>query len=110
VRTTGLDPEEITSSNFKRLMQHIQDSIQAASSDGNKLSDAAYRAVTTMCLVAPQVAFPEISEFVRESLDPQQFAYIGSFELGVWNTPPGKTFHDGTLQIHYQCSLLYFLD
>ncbi|PLW51845.1 hypothetical protein PCASD_00862 [Puccinia coronata f. sp. avenae] len=94
VRTTGLDPEEITSSNFKRLMQHIQDSIQAASSDGNKLSDAAYRAVTTMCLVAPQVAFPEISEFVRESLDPQQFAYIGSFELGVWNTPPGKTFHD----------------
>ncbi|OAV93029.1 hypothetical protein PTTG_02828 [Puccinia triticina 1-1 BBBD Race 1] len=94
VRAAALDPEEVTSSNFKRLTQHIQDSITAVSSESSKLSDAAYRAVTTMCLVTPRIAFPEISEYVRESLDPQKFAHIGTFELGVWNTPPGQTFHD----------------
>ncbi|KAH9466352.1 hypothetical protein Pst134EB_001407 [Puccinia striiformis f. sp. tritici] len=94
VRAAALDPEQVTSSNFNRLIQHVQESITGVSSDGNQLSDAAYRAVTTMCLVTPQIAFPEISEFVRESLDPEKFAHIGSFELGVWNTPPGQTFLD----------------
>ncbi|KAA1088540.1 translational activator of GCN4 [Puccinia graminis f. sp. tritici] len=94
VRTAALDPEEVISSNFKRLTQHIQDSITAVSADSNHLCDAAYRAVTTMCLVTPQLAYPEISEYVRESLDPEKFIHIGSFELGVWNTPPGQTFHD----------------
>jgi hypothetical protein len=95
VRTAALDPEEVISSNSKRLTQHIQDSITAVSSDSNQLCDAAYRAVTTMCLVTPQLAYPEISEYVRESLDPEKFIHMGSFELGVWNTPPGQTFHDG---------------
>ncbi|KAI7966942.1 hypothetical protein MJO29_000219 [Puccinia striiformis f. sp. tritici] len=94
VRTAALDPEQVTSSRFNRLIQHVQESITGVSSDSNQLSDAAYRAVTTMCLVTPQIAFPEISEFVRESLDPEKFAHIGSFELGVWNTPPGQTFLD----------------
>ncbi|KNZ52619.1 hypothetical protein VP01_34g8 [Puccinia sorghi] len=73
---------------------HIRDSITTVAPDGNALSDAAYRAVTTMGLVTPQIAFPEISEHVRESLDPQQFTHIGSFELGVWSTPPGQTYYD----------------
>lgn len=107
VRVVALDPEDMISSNFKRLMQHIRDSITTVAPDGNALSDAAYRAVTTMGLVTPQIAFPEISEHVRESLDPQQFTHIGSFELGVWSTPPGQTYYDGKHHLHYICFLLY---
>lgn len=94
VRVVVLDPEKIVSANFHHLMERIKGSIASSPSDNNMLSDAAYRAVTTLCLVTPELAFPEIVENVIESLDFQKLTHFGFFELGVWNTPSGHMFHD----------------
>jgi hypothetical protein len=50
-----------------------------------------------MSFVSPKIAIPKIVEKLFDDIDPNSINSLGDFELGVWATPPGKTYVDGNM-------------
>ncbi|MBW0479310.1 hypothetical protein O181_019025 [Austropuccinia psidii MF-1] len=90
----GLEPKKIILSHFQQLMSSIENILSNFSDRGLKLCDAAYRAVTTLCIIVPDVSLPQVVQQIFEHLNSEKMAYLGAFELGVWSTPSGQTFVD----------------
>jgi hypothetical protein len=51
--------------------------------------------VTTLAFIAPEVAIPRFAQRIETWLDVDQLSSLGSYEYGVWSTPPGVAFVDG---------------
>jgi hypothetical protein len=51
--------------------------------------------VTTLAFVAPEMAIPCFVQRIEIWLDAEQLTSLGSYEYGVWDTPPGVAFVDG---------------
>lgn len=69
-------------------------------------AEAAYRAVTTLALVSPEVIVPRIVEKIAFDLNPEECNALSDDDLGIWSTPEGTTFVDGTYLINATLSSL----
>lgn len=58
--------------------------------------EASYRAVTTLAFIAPTVVLPRIMDQLKADLDPASLHSLTDFDYGVWETPEGTTFVDGS--------------
>jgi hypothetical protein len=60
-------------------------------------SEASYSAVTTLVFVAPSSVLPRIANQLNEDINTKVLNDIPDLYLGVWATPEGTTFVDGSL-------------
>lgn len=59
------------------------------------MAGAAYNAVSTLAFVASDDALPRILDRVRSDLNADEVNSLTELDLGVWDTPEGKTYVDG---------------
>lgn len=75
---------------FSQLLNVLQSALFA---------QAAYRAATTLALVAPATIVPLLFAQFEDDLSLSHIANLGVLEYGVWATPEGTPFVDGALSI-----------
>jgi len=56
--------------------------------------------VTTLAFVLPTLVLPRIIDQLQRDIDPNVLNGLTDEDLGVWATPEGTTFVDGS---SYQC-------
>ena len=59
-------------------------------------AQAAYRAVTTLALVSPNAIVPRIVEKIANDMKPEEVDALSGEDIGIWSTPEGTTFVDGS--------------
>jgi hypothetical protein len=64
-------------------------------SSSQGLTDASYRAVTTLSFVAPESVIPEIVAQVGKDIDAQEVKALTDEEIAIWATPEGVVYVDG---------------
>ncbi len=60
-------------------------------------SEASYSAVTTLVFIAPSSVLPQIANQLNEDINTEVLNDMSDLNLGVWATPEGTTFVDGSL-------------
>jgi hypothetical protein len=111
VQRSGIDPHDLVVRDMELLVSIIEDVLQS-SENVSQMSltlaylanhrkqnasrrEAAMRAVTSLAFVAPTEATPVFLKKVKVFLDSGPLKKLGTYEYGVWVTPPGFTFVDG---------------
>lgn len=51
--------------------------------------------MTTLTFVAPEAVLPKFIEQIRADIDPREIESLNDTDLGIWETPEGKTYIDG---------------
>lgn len=100
----GLDPKSVILSKFDRFRDSINAVLNNPSNPHAALREGAYRSISSLCFVVPDIAVPIYVTDVLDALDPDTLSWIGTFETGVWRTPVGLTFVDGKLASQLTCS------
>lgn len=62
--------------------------------------DASYRAVGTLAFVSPDVVLPRVVKQLRTDINPDVINSLSDSELGIWSTPKGMTYVNGTAAIY----------
>jgi hypothetical protein len=96
VQSLGLDPATVAIDKRVRIQEVLWDSASAPPVD-KRLAEAAYRAITTLAFVQPQIYVQAILEKLQADLDPANLDFIGLEERGIWATPSDQLFVDGEL-------------
>lgn len=95
-RTAG--PDDFVPAQLDELLDLIWRDASISPSSSQESSplfvEAAYRAATTLALVAPEAVVPRLFAQFQDDLSPQHVSFIGSLEYGVWATPEGTPFVD----------------
>lgn len=60
---------------------------------------AAFKAATTLSLVAPSVVVPKLILHIRRDLDAGKLEDLSETDIAIWRTPEGTLYHDGTFVI-----------
>ncbi|KAH9815238.1 armadillo-type protein [Melampsora americana] len=94
VHCAGLDPRSVITSEFTSLQNNVTTVLKQDSNRHTHLADAAYRSISSLCFVVPDIAVPLYVTEIVDSLKPDAISFIGTFETGVWNTPVGQTYVD----------------
>ncbi|KDQ56445.1 hypothetical protein JAAARDRAFT_36597 [Jaapia argillacea MUCL 33604] len=85
-----VDPMELVNHTMDKLLKLIE----AANSLGHGLTEAGYRAVTTLTFVSPTTVLPRVMEQLRTCINPSEINSLSDTDLGIWQTPPDQTFID----------------
>lgn len=86
------DPAALAANYSESLLSKIW---QYTEHEGILFRNAAYASLSTLAFVAPHAILPELQQRVLSGLDPSQLDFIGSTEIGIYNTPAGTTYVDG---------------
>lgn len=95
VHSAGLDPKSVITSNFTNLQDNVTTVLTQDSNRQTHLADAAYRSISSLCFVVPDLAVPMYVTEILDTLKSEAITFIGTFETGVWNTPVGQTYLNG---------------
>ncbi|WVR05268.1 hypothetical protein IAU60_002280 [Kwoniella sp. DSM 27419] len=93
VQSLGLDPATVARDEKDRILDLLW---KAAGTppDDIRLAEAAYRAITTLAFIAPDVYVQAVLEKIRTDLDPSSLDFVGLEERGIWATPADQLFVD----------------
>ncbi|KAI0944136.1 hypothetical protein AcV7_002042 [Taiwanofungus camphoratus] len=90
-----VDPHDLVCQHLDSILQKVLDALNAQSkSYHGALQQASYRAVTTLTFVAPEAVLPKFIEQIRADVDPREIESLNDTDLGIWETPEGKTYID----------------
>lgn len=91
VQSVGKDPAILAQANQDTIMARVQ---AGWSSPEEGTRQAAYNAVQSLALLAPNTYLPVFLEQATHDLDMQQLQDVGEEEIGIWKTPEGTVFVD----------------
>ncbi|KAF2420747.1 ARM repeat-containing protein, partial [Tothia fuscella] len=92
---TGIDPGELVNSSADKCFDgiiHVTENYTGA--DSSHVHTAAYQAAADLAFVAPESIIPKLVAKLRDDLDTEQLANIGSTEASIFRTPEGTPFID----------------
>lgn len=92
VISAAKDPAALAANYSERLLSKIW---QYTEHESISFRSAAYASLSTLAFVAPHAILPELQQRVLSGLNPSQLDFIGSAEIGIYNTPAGTTYVDG---------------
>ena len=95
VQSLGLDPATVAVDKRTKILESLWDAASAPPTDP-RLAEAAYRAITTLAFVQPEIYVQAVLEKLQDDLDPASLDFIGLEERGIWASPPDQLFVDGT--------------
>lgn len=95
VQSMGLDPATVAVDKRVSILERLWEAASAPPKD-TRLAEAAYRAITTLAFVQPEIYVPAVLEKLKADLDPASLDFIGLEERGIWATPSDQLFVDGT--------------
>jgi hypothetical protein len=94
VQSMGLDPATVAIDKRVEILARLWEAASAPPTDA-RLAEAAYRAITTLAFVQPEIYVPAVMERLKVDLDPASLDFIGLEERGIWATPSDQLFVDG---------------
>ena len=94
VQSLKLDPAAVAFDLQEKIFKRLWDAAAAPPAD-SRLAEAAFRAITTLCLVCPDIYIEAILAQLGDDLDPRHLGFIGAEERGIWGTPEGELYVDG---------------
>jgi len=86
--------------NQAKLLKLLTDNA-GAPPKSNAFATAAFRAGKTLAFISPEVFVPELLVKIKSDLDPLNLDFIGAQELGIWATPAGTAFVDGSFPFDF---------
>ena len=57
--------------------------------------NAAFKAATTLSLVAPSVIVPKLICHIKDDLNPSEMQKLSETDIAIWRMPEGSLYHDG---------------
>lgn len=64
-----------------------------------EFAQASYTALTTLVFVAPALVSPRVLAQLKSDIDVAVLNNMSDIDLGIWATPEGTTFVDGSLHL-----------
>jgi hypothetical protein len=95
VQSLGLDPGTVAVDKRVRIQEVLWEAASAPPTDV-RLAEAAYRAITTLAFVQPEIYVQAVLEKLQADLDPANLDFIGLEERGIWAIAPDQLYLDGT--------------
>lgn len=94
VQSLNLDPATVAFEKRETILERLWQAASIPPAD-DRLAEAAYRAITTLAFVQPEIYVTAVLEKLRADLDPATLDFIGLEERGIWATPSDQLFVDG---------------
>ncbi|CCM02945.1 uncharacterized protein FIBRA_05060 [Fibroporia radiculosa] len=90
-----VDPHALVCERIESVFQEVMGAldIQSKTSCGT-LSEASYRAITTIVFIAPEVVLPRVMQQLNADIDPDKTSSLSDIDLAIWATPDGQTYVD----------------
>lgn len=94
VQSLNLDPATVALDKREVIFERLWSAASTSPTD-LRLAEAAYRAITTLAFVQPEIYVTAVLDKLRSDLDPASLDFIGLEERGIWATPSDQLFVDG---------------
>lgn len=94
VQSLGLDPATVAFDKRELILERLWSAASTPPADA-RLAEAAYRAITTLAFIQPEIYVNAVLEKLKSDLDPASLDFIGLEERGIWVTPSDQLFVDG---------------
>ena len=95
VQSLGLDPATVAFDKRELILERLWSAASTPPSDA-RMAEGAYRAITTLAFVQPEIYVNAVLEKLKSDLDPASLEFIGLEERGIWVTPSDQLYVDGT--------------
>lgn len=96
VQSLSLDPAAVALDKREVILERLWQAASTPPSD-DRSAEAAYRAITTLAFVQPEIYVNAVLEKLKADLDPATLDFIGLEERGIWATASDHLFVDGKL-------------
>lgn len=111
----GADPRELTNkrldTTLKLILAASTMDVQASFVSNEVVSwlnviqsgfqEASYNAIRTLAFVSPETVLPKLNDQLCSDLDPALVKYLTETDIGIWKTPEGTAYMDGTRSSYF---------